>query len=492
MGKKAEKKLRKEVQELKATMRSNAIQMLHAGFDAAKTTKLNQNHWSEARDHDLTPAVLITSDRRRILGKRCAYEVDNNCYAGGLVSTLAIDMIGYHAPKARILSKNAKLKTFIEEEWKNWSENEMVNLPSKLRVMDEGRRVWGASFPLIYRDDEIEAATGYGFGVNIIPDTRVTDPDSYFSEVTAGQYNDDGVIINTKTGRAVAYKVTPIEDELSYGPMFGGRQQTVLERYMKQWYSPRKPDQYRGFCELTPALPLYSILRRYDMAELTSAEVAAMFSLLLKTPLSPGDTPAKIEDWKQFPLNFGMGMALPEGYEPFQMKAEHPHSVYESFINLILRQIGRCLDVPFGIVAGDSSKYNYSSARLDYRGYESRLSYDRKQLVIRILNWIFAEFLLQLSLMRPDVERAKKNGDIYLTWAFTARPSSDPTKDASAEEMRLANGSTTYSEIYAERGLDWEEELEQRQKEITKLKQLDLLDMVGLGAKKETVPVSDV
>lgn len=482
MGKKLDKKLKQQLREAKDTIRTQNMTIFRAGYDAAKTTNLNKNHWAEAKDHDVTPAVLNTYLRRRILGKRAAYEVDNNCYASGLVSTMATDMIGYQAPKARILTKQPKLKTFIEEEWTKWSEDYMVNLPSKLRIMDECRRIWGESFPIIYRDDEIEAKTGYGFGLNILPSTRITDPNYYYIQVVNNKFNEDGVVINTKTGRPIEFKVTPLEDELIYGgAYFSNNQQVVSEKYMRQWFSPRKPDQYRGISELTPALPLFSILRRYDMAELTASEIASVMSVMLKTPTQPGEAPAKVDDWKEFPLNPGMGITLPDGYEPFQMRPEHPHSMYDVFVNKVLRQIGRSLDVPYGIMVGDSSGYNYSSARLDYQGYESRCSYDRKQLVIRILNWIFDYFMLQLTLMRSDIERAMKNGDIYNVWAFTARPSSDPTKEASAEDVRLRNGTTTLSEIYAERGKDWQEELEQREKEFIVIKDLGLQDLIGVG-----------
>jgi capsid protein len=156
------------------------------------------------------------------------------------------------------------------------------------------------------------------------------------------------------------------------------------------------------------------------------------------------------------------------------------------FVNLILRQIGRSLDIPFGVMVGDSSRYNYSSARLDYQGYDARISYDRAQLVIIVLEWIWEEWIKELSLMRPDVERALKQGDVYNVWGFTSRPSSDPTKEANADDVRLKNGSTNLAESYAARGLDWEDEIEQYKKEYDKLKGLGLDHLI----QSKPAPVS--
>jgi hypothetical protein len=56
--------------------------------------------------------------------------------------------------------------------------------------------------------------------------------------------------------------------------------------------------------------------------------------------------------------------------------------------------------------------------------------------------------------------------------------------DAQAEEIRLANGSTTLAEVYGDRGKNWEEELEQRKKEVDKMKELEL-SFVGMPIAEE-------
>ena len=65
---------------------------IKARFDAAQTTKDNARHWAAAEflsaDAEADPAV------RKILRTRARYEVQNNSYARGIVSTLANDSVG--------------------------------------------------------------------------------------------------------------------------------------------------------------------------------------------------------------------------------------------------------------------------------------------------------------------------------------------------------------------------------------------------------------
>lgn len=475
---------------------ASAVTLFAGGYqyDVAETTDENKKHWERARDR--SPKLANTPVARQKVRIRCRYEADNNCYLSGLVSTLATDIIGYTCPKLQVLTEDTELNTFIEEQWIAWSENDSVNLPSNLRVLDETRRVEGEGFLYLTTDYETERRTGYSLSISVISPSRVCDPAWQFKDANtyrniideAGTVvgkrkvvNDDGVIVDALTGKPIEFKVTPVVDDYNIFDKIKGSQVTVSARYMLQWFCPRRPGQFRGICELSPALPLYAQLRRYGLATLSAAEIAAMFAGVISTKVPPGEEQPKIEPGFSIEIERGSLIALPEGSDPHQFDPKQPVQSYEMFVNMILREIGRTLDVPFGIVAGDSSKYNYSSAQLDYRGYEERLNYDKKQLNIRILNPLFAEWLLELSTVNSKVRKALEAGQIYHSWHYARRPSSDPEKDAKAEDIRLKNGTITYAEIYASRGMDYEEQWDQRAKEnkILKNKNLDFSENSG-------------
>lgn len=471
MGKKV-KKLERKLEKLQA----KASVLLKAKYDAAQWSDETRRHWAQATDKP--PSVENNRETRRRIRIRSQHEYDNNSYCQGTVSTIATDVIGYTAPKLRVMSDNPKLKTYVEEEWTKWSESYEVNLPAKLRLMDETRRIQGEAFPYVYTDDEVGMETGYALGFNVLGASRVIDPGGWGIgqlDPKTGIYNDDGVLVNVITGRPVGYNVAPVEAEVGgYSGLIKSNVPPISSQYMRQWVQPRRPGQYRGVGELHAALNLFAQLRRYGLATLTAAEFAAMFAGVMKTNAPPADGPTEVKNWTTIDMQRGTLLSLPEGWDATQFDAKQPMQSQEMFTNLILREIGRCLDMPFGIIAGDSSKYNYSSAQLDYRGYEERLKYDKQQLVIRILNWLFKHFLIELGKLNPLVQSAINMNKLWHTWGFSRRPSSDPSKDAEAEAKRLENNTTTLSEVYADRGLDWQEELEQRKKENEKISELGL------------------
>jgi capsid protein len=453
-------------------------------YDNISVDRRNDNHFANASD--LPPYLTNTYQARMKFRVRARYEADNNCYLGGLIDTLATDVIGYVLPTLQVLTDNADLNTFIEGEWKSWNEYRGVNLLEKLKIMERCTRIDGESFPMMVTDDDALEKTGYGLNLVVIPQSRVTNQSwKVFNDVTIREsvrdgityrqqlLNDDGIIIDLRTGNPVEFQVTPILNELQLN-LIESNPVTVSARYMLQWYRPKWAGQFRGICEVGAALGLYAQLRRFDIATLTSAEIGAMLAGVMKTTNPPNDEPPEIKAGTELGLVAGSLIALPDGWDAAPFPANQPLSTYEMFTNVILRQIGRLLNVPFGIVAGDHSKYNYSSARLDVTGYDESKKYDRKQLQIRILNPIFSEWIIELAKSRPDVGRIWETVGIRYSWNFTNRPSIDPLKDAMVDDLRLKNGTDTYANIYSTRGMDYEEQFKQIQKERVKLSENNL------------------
>lgn len=447
---------------------------IRASYDASKTSPENERHWSNATDK---PAAWEnTPDVRRKLRMRARYEADNNCYACGMVSTLSTDTVGYIAPKLQVLTADAEFNSFIERKWEEWSTHHLVNLPSKLRIMDEGKRIEGENFLCLVNDEEIRQETEISLGVLNIGSSRVTDPYWGHGTIKDGLYNDDGIMIDPSTGRVKYYTVVPAYQELLYGSsaLFESNPLKIPARYMLHWFAPRRAGQFRGVSELTPALPLFAQLRRYDLATLTAAETAALLAGIMKTN-TPVPEPALVTDWTKTELERGTLLTLPDGWDATQFKPEQPVTAYQMFVDCVLRQIGRALDIPFGVVAGDSSKYNYSSARLDYTGYDERLKFDRQQLVIRILDRLFAEWVLELARSIPRVGTVfNALRGIPHTWQFTKRPSIDPEKDARTATEKINNRTSNLAIECAKDGNNWEEVLTQRANEEKKISELGL------------------
>ena len=69
---------------------------------------------------------------------------------------------------------------------------------------------------------------------------------------------------------------------------------------------------------------------------------------------------------------------------------------------------------------------------------------------------------------------ANKQKIVWAEWRGPEQPSADPYKDALANKVNLETGATTLQRIYAAKGLDWEEEIDQAGREIAKLEAIGM------------------
>lgn len=467
---------------------------LQAHYDSASTTDENKRHWAEARSN--TPITVNSPDTRRKLRIRARYEHDNNCYLSGMVSTMSKDTIGATAPKLQVMTEDRTFNSFVEDEWRKWSENRTVNLTQKLKLLDSTKIIEGEGFLLFHNDEQTERETNYGINPQVLSAARVTDPHFSLFKQDSSIYNDDGVLINLKTGRPEGYIVTDLSSEVYGNVNVFERGHYVSSKYLHQWFTPTRPQQYRGVCEVQAALTKFSYLRRYSLATVSAAEFAACLAGVMKTNQPLQDGPAIVKDYSQVELVRNMLISLPEGWEASQFEPKQPIAQYADFINTELREIGRLLDIPRGVMLGDSSAYNYSSARMDYQGYDARIIYIRGQLIIIILDPLFAEWFYEFlmfhannsdptiqALIRSNIVYAP-NGQILIprhTWQFTKRQSIDPEKDANAAILRMKSGQSNLAIEAAALGYDWEELLETYKKITQRLSELGLTNLLDVG-----------
>jgi len=221
---------------------------------------------------------------------------------------------------------------------------------------------------------------------------------------------------------------------------------------------------------------LFAQLRRYTLATLTAAEFAAMIAGIMKTNMLPaGGAAAAVDNWDIYELVRGALLTLPEGWEAQQFKPDQPTTTYGDFKREILNEVGRGPGAPLNVVSGNSSQYNYSSGRLDHGPYHRGIGIDRSELQMIVLDPIFeawAEEAAQIPGYLP--EDLPPVEDWEFSWNFDGFDSIDPVKDATADDIRLKNGTSTYAEVFAEYGQDWQEQFEQRAREVAYAEKLGL------------------
>lgn len=431
-------------------------------YDAAQTGVENRRHWAAADSLSAqaahNPAVLKT------LRIRSRYEVANNSYARGLVDTIANYVIGT-GPRLQALTDDADLNTVLEAHWVRWAKE--TDFAQKLRTMRVSQCESGEVFGLLSTNPILRGPVQ--LDVKVIEADQCSSP--YLGFDTFKNRDVDGIKFDD-FGNPKSYVVmTRHPGDLYFLP---NDYIEVPSVSMLHLFRPLRPGQARGVPELTPALALFAYLRRYTLAVLNAAEQAALITGVIKTDASANAEDADdVEAFDPTTIDRGTLLTMPFGWDVNQLRAEQPTTMYGDFKDQVLNEIARCLNIPFNIAAGNSKSYNYASGRLDHQAFFRSLEISRDEIVHRVLEKTLHAWLIE-AVVGGLLPSRVVTDDFPHQWFWDGFEHVDPAKEASAQETRLRNHTTTYAAEYAKQGLDWREQFKQRSVELKEAKALGI------------------
>ncbi|MBX3452741.1 MAG: phage portal protein [Planctomycetaceae bacterium] len=461
-----------------------ALHLIKARYDAAATTEENRRHWQHA--DDLSANAAHSPEVRRLLRIRCRYEIANNSYAKGLVLTLAHDTVGT-GPRLQLLSNHAVANHHVEIEFGRWAKE--IRLAERLRTLRMARAADGETFALLTHNPALP--TPVQLDLRLVEADQVTTPDLSLDALTAV----DGIVFDVD-GNPVEYHVLRQHPGDLYGGL-NGRYDRVPAAAVIHYFRGDRPGQARGIPDITPALPLFAHLRRYTLAVITAAEIAALPGGVLYTDAPANGEAESVEPMDLIELERGMLMTMPGGWKMSQLQAQFPTTTYAEFKREILGEIGRCLLVPVNVLTGDSSRHNYASGRLDHQTYFKSIRVEQAHLEVVVMDRILQAWFdearripgyLPEPVRRNTLARAGGWGIPWWphAWMWDGMAHVDPLKEANAQAVRLTSFTTTLADEYARMGLDWETQLRQRAKE------LELMLALGLAQSGDRSPESGV
>lgn len=435
---------------------SPIVRWIRGRFDAAQTTKDNQRHWSAAEF--LSADAEADSHVRKILRVRSRYEVQNNSYARGIVSTLANDSVGT-GPRLQMLLGDEDVNRLLEHDFQVWAKK--VHLAAKLRTVRMARCQDGEAFIILAQNPNLKS--NVRLDLQLIEADRVTDDEIKFDDATV-----DGITFDP-FGNPASYRV--LKKHPGAQDSFDQDAIEVRAENMIHVFRQDRPEQHRGIPEITSALPLFAHLRRFTLAVVTAAEAAADFAGVLYTDSPANGEADQIDAMDTVQLERNMLLTMPGGWKMAQVDPKQPVTTYGEFKHEVLNEIARCLNIPYNIAAGNSSGYNYASGRLDHQTYYKFLKVDRAFTEEVVLDRILDRFLREWMLVRKKHFDPCECGHV---WFWDGHEHVDPAKEASAQEVRLKNCTTNLAIEYAKQGKDWEAELRQCAKEKTLMSELGI------------------
>jgi len=454
------------VQELVAKLRV----AMRAKYDAAQTTLDNRKHWAAA--DSLSATAANSPEVRRILRNRARYELANNGYAEGIGGTLSNDSVGT-GPRLQVRTSDKKSNEIVEDLWRRWAQD--IDLEGKLWTMRFAKVEDGESFGLLVTNPALHKTP-------IQLDLRVIEADQVDSPHTTLDPDEVDGIRFDRWGNPVSYSVRrthPGDLRFPGGPF--AEYDAISAGAVLHYFRAKRPGQRRGIPEVTASLPLFGQMRRYTLAVIAAAEVAADLALVLFTDgPADGEPTVQPEAMDTIELEKRLATVLPEGWKLGQPKAEQPTTTYGDFKREILTEIARPLHMPYNVAAGDSSSYNYASGRLDHQTYFRALRLEQSLMRRQVLEPLLMAWLSEAVLIDGLLPQQFRMRDAKVphVWLWDGHEHVDPSKEASAQETRLRSRTTTLATEFGREGKDWEAEL--RQQALEK----ELMDELGL------VPVS--
>lgn len=351
---------------------------------------------------------------------------------------------------------------------------------------------------------EWEPDNVFAGGAHYATSIRLVDPDRLSNpmEMVDTMYLRGGVEIN-RSGIPLAYHIRQAHQNDWYGTV----QSMIWDRIPRRtdWgrpivvhdYDHDRVDQHRGVPIYVPVMNRLKMLTTYDRAELQAAVINAIFSLSVTSPYDPEgmkdalDAGGKEDLWywqqrrdyrEQKPLSLQEARILNlfPGEKAEALKSERPNAQHDPFTDYALRHVAAQLGTTAEKVTKNWSKMNYSSARaamLDARKTVKRRVGDFaagtcNPLAAAVLEEMMDRRELPMPAkahLAPEFSEARA-AFARLRWIGPGQGWIDPVKEAQAGVLRMDAAFSTGELECADQGHDFEENLDQRAREIQMMK----------------------
>ncbi|HHQ6627781.1 MULTISPECIES: phage portal protein [Serratia] len=402
----------------------------------------------------------------------------------------------------------------IEAHWRSWAQDDpgrfcdverKQTVSQMLRLGFRHKLIDGDALAILqYRPDRLGRGRGrYATTVQIVDPDRLSNPQQNFD-----MPNIRGGVEIDGDGAPVAYHIR----EAHIGDWWSGAKTMTWRRIPREtdWgrphvvhdYDHERGAQHRGNGMLTPVVQRLKMLIKYDQTELEAAILNAVFGAYITSPYDPQMVEAamgeafddtsigayqdgRVDFHKDRRISLQNGARMPILYPGEDVKAVNaarPHSNFEVFESAALRNIAAATGLSTQQVTQDWSDVNYSSARSAMLEAWKTLTRRRDDFSAGFAQPILSAFIeeihdtedLPLPAGAPHFLDARA-AYCRARWMGPGRGWVDPVAEKKGAILGMDAGLSTLEMEAAENaGEDWEEMLDQRQREIAAFKERGL------------------
>ena len=412
-------------------------------YKAAETNRFRD--WTQVSNMPQGEWTSLPQWERNTITARLRYLIRNNEYCAALATTFST-----HLGNSTLRSKSPD-KTYNDAKerlWLDWSASCEVSGLSLSEVED----IIYTEFLCAGESFFLKLASGK---LQLIPAEWIfSAPDAPENEIQGITYDGTGI----PTGYRIGYRDN--KGTLKAGAALVPAAQVI------HLYKRERVEQLRGVPWLAAAAPVIQ-----DISELTAAKILAVkaqshLSAAIIKDGAAGSFPALGNDanttaaTRYATLKSGSLLYLEPGEDIKLLSAQYQSQDFEAFLLSRLRAVGGTIGLPLELYLEGFRDSSYSSARA------INIVWARKVRSIRAL--IERRFLQPLNLWVS--ERARASGtlkgdrayDGEACFGFPSVPAIDEQKETEANVAKLAAGLTTYTAVYAENNLFFDDEIKVR------------------------------
>lgn len=351
----------------------------------------------------------------------------------------------------------------------------------------------------------------------------VIDPDRLSNpmQMVDTKYFRSGVEIDDE-GAPIAYHVRRAHQNDWYNAVESMEWERIEREDFDGWqrvihdFDRGRAGQSRGVSVFAPVLGRLKMLARYYGVELQAATIASVFGTYVTSPYDEVMVQDALEtenasfgwyqqfrsDWserKPAMLDGARIPALAPGEKIETVSAERPTSNFSPFTHEMLRSLAAVLGVSAEQITQDYSETNYSSARAAIVEAEKTFNRRASDFMINTATGVYAGVLHEaherglmddvLPRNAPPFIEARTS---YARSRFlgAAKGWVDPTAERQGAILGLDAGFSTLEEECAAQGMDWEENIEQRKREVARFAEagLPLPQWAGQVVKSQGAP----
>lgn len=361
----------------------------------------------------------------------------------------------------------AKINLAIEDAWYRWGEAATCTV--------DGRLSWCEVETLIAesepRDGEVLLhlvrgfPNAFGFAVDVLDPAQL---DVHYNVRRGPGQNEIRMGVEMDPwGRPIFYHLWAQHPADLRGER---RRERVPASDIIHLYVQHRPKASRGVTWFAPVITDLKMHGGYREAELIAARTASAKMGFIQQhpdaavpPITPEDASAD-----HIPMDADPGVIeqLPPGFTFNSWDPQHPTTAFAEFDKAIIRSIAVAVRVSYMSLSGDLSDTSYGSGRIGLLGERAVYEKFQQRFIEKVSTPVFRAWL-EMAMLSGALTLPSLDARQYYACAWHPRPFPwiDPAADLEAAETEVGLGVETLTRLAAKKGLDYEEVLQERQRE---------------------------